>query len=214
MGLRQVGAVLGVSNGSAPGDGAVNIDTSEGRSYPGARILRPTAVLLGARCDRHRAGSAVDGDSDDDRLGNGLLFCTVVWLLRGLNPHADMAVASQGCRALSYCRRHSERTILNQIIQQHLETYRTLAREDDWDGERVPAADSNSRQVPAYGSREFRNDLEYGILAHDFARARCADFGHDFFVAFSCKGRGRDHHRHREQVRRRVLRLLRPQRPA
>jgi hypothetical protein len=27
-------------------------------------------------------------------------------------------------------------------------------------------------------------------LAHGFARARCPDCGHDFLVAFSCKGRG------------------------
>ena len=29
-----------------------------------------------------------------------------------------------------------------------------------------------------------------GIFAHGFARARCFDCGHDYFVAFSCKGRG------------------------
>jgi hypothetical protein len=29
-----------------------------------------------------------------------------------------------------------------------------------------------------------------GIFAHGFARARCDDCGHDFLVAFSCKGRG------------------------
>jgi len=52
-----------------------------------------------------------------------------------------MAVAAQGCQAAPYCRRHPEHTILYQIIQQHLETYLRLAREDDWDGERVPAAD-------------------------------------------------------------------------
>ena len=32
--------------------------------------------------------------------------------------------------------------------------------------------------------------LECGIFAHGFARARCGDCGHDYFVAFSCKGRG------------------------
>jgi len=72
--------------------------------------------------------------------GNGLLFCTVVWFSRGLHPRADMAVAAQGCRAVPYCPRDPEHTILYQIIQQHLETYLRLAREDDWDGERVPAA--------------------------------------------------------------------------
>jgi len=41
--------------------------------------------------------------------------------------------------------------------------------------------------------REFRRYLECGILAHGFARARCGDCGdcgHDFLVAYSCKGRG------------------------
>ena len=28
------------------------------------------------------------------------------------------------------------------------------------------------------------------ILAHGFARARCADCGHDFLIAYSCKCRG------------------------
>ena len=32
--------------------------------------------------------------------------------------------------------------------------------------------------------------LECGIFAHGFARARCDDCGHDYFVAFSCQGRG------------------------
>jgi hypothetical protein len=44
--------------------------------------------------------------------------------------------------------------------------------------------------VPAYVEREFRRYLECGILAYGFARARCPDCGHDFLVAFSCKGRG------------------------
>ena len=32
--------------------------------------------------------------------------------------------------------------------------------------------------------------LECGIFAYGFALARCGDGGHDFLVAFSCKGRG------------------------
>jgi len=38
--------------------------------------------------------------------------------------------------------------------------------------------------------REFRRYLDCGILAHGFARARCADCGHDFLIAYSCKCRG------------------------
>ena len=29
-----------------------------------------------------------------------------------------------------------------------------------------------------------------GIFAHGFAREWCDDYGHDYFVAYSCKGRG------------------------
>ena len=90
-----------------------------------------------------------------------------------------MATASPGCAPASYCRRHPEQTVLYQVVQQHLETYLALAGEDDWDGQRVPA----------YVEREFRHYLECGILAYGFARARCPDCGHDFLVAFSCKGR-------------------------
>ena len=90
-----------------------------------------------------------------------------------------MVVASQGCRPVPYARRRPENTTLYHVVQQHLETYLTLAREDDWDG----------CSVPAYVEREFRQYLECGILAYGFARARCAECGHDFLVAFSCKGR-------------------------
>jgi DNA-directed RNA polymerase subunit RPC12/RpoP len=44
--------------------------------------------------------------------------------------------------------------------------------------------------VPEHVEREFRRYLECGILAHDFTRARCGQCGHDFLIAFSCKGRG------------------------
>lgn len=44
--------------------------------------------------------------------------------------------------------------------------------------------------VPAYIERDLRRYLECGILAHGFARAHCAQCGHDFLIAFSCKGRG------------------------
>ena len=55
-----------------------------------------------------------------------------------------------------------------------------LARLDDGTGGCAPAAIE----------REFRRYLACGILAHGFARARCADCGHDFLIAYSCKGRG------------------------
>jgi DNA-directed RNA polymerase subunit RPC12/RpoP len=67
-----------------------------------------------------------------------------------------------------------------QAVQSHLETWLHLARSSEPDGDPVPA------QV----EREFRQYPNCGVLAHGFARARCADCGHDFLVAFSCKGRG------------------------
>jgi len=91
-----------------------------------------------------------------------------------------MAVASRGCRPARYARRRPEQTDLYRIVQQHLETYLQLAREEDWDG----------HAVPAYAQPEFRRYLECGILSCGFARARCGECGHDFLVAFSCKGRG------------------------
>ena len=41
-----------------------------------------------------------------------------------------------------------------------------------------------------YVRQAFRKYLECGIFAHGFARARCGDCAHNYFVAFSCKGRG------------------------
>jgi Arc/MetJ family transcription regulator len=77
-----------------------------------------------------------------------------------------------------YHRRRPERTLLYRLVQAHLATW--LALHDDGQG----------RPTPAPNEREFRRYLDCGILAHGFARARCADCGHDFIVAYSCKGRG------------------------
>jgi hypothetical protein len=79
-----------------------------------------------------------------------------------------------------YRRRHPERSVLYRLVQQHLETWLARTREHDPDG--FP--------VTAHVERELRGYLACGILAHGFARARCSGCGHDFLVAFSCKGRG------------------------
>lgn len=77
-----------------------------------------------------------------------------------------------------YHHRRPERTLLYRLVQTHLPT--RLALQDDGAG----------RSASALTEREFRRYLDCGILAHGFARARCADCGHDFIVAYSCKGRG------------------------
>jgi len=70
--------------------------------------------------------------------------------------------------------------VLYRCVQEHLETWLAQCRDghdDEW-------------SVPEHVEREFRRYLECGILAHGFARARCGQCGHDFLIAFSCKGRG------------------------
>jgi hypothetical protein len=82
--------------------------------------------------------------------------------------------------ATPYRRRRPERTLLYRTVQTHFETWLALRRGEFDDAD----------VVPGYVEREFRRYLECGILAHGFARARCAQCGHDFLIGFSCKGRG------------------------
>ena len=64
--------------------------------------------------------------------------------------------------------------MLYRLVQQHLETYIALSREGMFDED----------SVPAYVECELRRHLECGTLAHGFARARCAQCGHDCLIAF------------------------------
>ncbi|MBM5812943.1 MAG: transposase [Gammaproteobacteria bacterium] len=93
-------------------------------------------------------------------------------------PHCCPAIGSAAARV--YRRRRPERTALYRLVQQHLETWLARARERDPD----------AAPIPHHIERELRGFLECGILACGFARARCGTCGHDFLVAFSCKGRG------------------------
>ena len=91
----------------------------------------------------------------------------------------DAAVDAPAACAV-YRRRRPARTSLYQSVQGNRETYLALARHGH------PGGDG----VPQYVERELRRYLECAILAHGFARARCAECSHDFLIAFSCKGRG------------------------
>ncbi len=82
-------------------------------------------------------------------------------------------------RTTLYRRRRPERTLLYRTVQNHLASWLELSRDAQ------PSA-----SVPAYVEREFRRTLDCGILARRLARARCGECGHDFLIAFSCKGRG------------------------
>jgi hypothetical protein len=86
---------------------------------------------------------------------------------------------AQGCTPAVYRPRDTANTVLYRVVQGNFETYLSLSGEG-WE----------DNPVPGYVEREFRRYLECGILAYGFARARCPECGHDFLVAFSCKGRG------------------------
>ena len=72
--------------------------------------------------------------------------------------------------------RHPERTLLYQTIAEHFETWFELAS----------AGQGDHHTPKPYVRQAFRKYLECGI----FARAWCDDCGHDYFVAYSRKGRG------------------------
>ena len=89
-----------------------------------------------------------------------------------------MAVQPQGCTPAVYCRPRPAETPLYRAVQNHLETFLALCR-DDWEDKRIAP----------HAERERRRFLECGILAYGVARAHCTECGHDFLVAFSSKGR-------------------------
>ncbi|MDA9981737.1 transposase zinc-binding domain-containing protein [Gammaproteobacteria bacterium] len=93
---------------------------------------------------------------------------------------SDSHAQEAGGRASIYRRRRPERTVVYQVVQEHLETW--LAHYNE--------AEPESNPVPHYIERGLRKFLECGILAHGFARAYCDHCGRDFLIAYSCKGRG------------------------
>ena len=75
-------------------------------------------------------------------------------------------------------------TLLYHTIAEHFETWHALASAGQFDGQ------GDHHTPKPYVRQAFRKYLECGIFAHGFARAWCDDCGHDYFVAYSCKGRG------------------------
>lgn len=82
--------------------------------------------------------------------------------------------------ASRYRRREPERTFLHATVRTHWKTF--LAE--------VEERGEMSASLPRFVVGEFERDLACGILAHGFARVRCAACGDELLVAFSCKGRG------------------------
>ena len=79
-----------------------------------------------------------------------------------------------------YRRREPDRTVLHELVARHAQTM--LAE--------VRAADPEGGGLPRHVERELTEYLRCGVLAHGFARVRCATCHDDIVVAFSCKRRG------------------------
>ena len=90
----------------------------------------------------------------------------------------DAAAKHIAPQAQRYQRRRPEKTLWYRTVQSHFETWLALSTGQD------------DASPPAHVEQAFRRYLECGILANGFARAHCDECGHDFMIAFSCKGRG------------------------
>ena len=99
-------------------------------------------------------------------------------------PKASSPAQSESAKPTkAYNPRHPERTLLYRTVAEHFETWLDLASARQFAGQ-------GDQHTPApYVEKAFRKYLECGIFAHGFARARGDDCGHDYLVAFSCKGR-------------------------
>ena len=78
-----------------------------------------------------------------------------------------------------YRPRDAEHTVLHAVIREHREPFRR-AVSDQGDG----------GGLPEFVTREFREFLTGGVLAHGVARLRSEACALERFVPFSCKGRG------------------------
>ncbi len=94
------------------------------------------------------------------------------------------AQSASAAKPRLYNPRHPERTLLYRTISENFETWLELASAGQFDGQ------GDHHTPRSYVRQAFRKYLECGIFAHGFARAWCVDCGHDYFVAYSCKGRG------------------------
>ena len=87
-------------------------------------------------------------------------------------PHASESLARP------YRRHEAERTVLYQIVSEHLETF-------------LDEVHSHyDKPLPAYVEKELREFMKCGLLPYGFLRARCKRCGNELLVALSCKRRG------------------------
>lgn len=88
-------------------------------------------------------------------------------------------VIAMPVRVGDYRPRDAEHTVLYRVIDEHLDVFLETARRH-----------ADGARLPTFVEQEFRDFLTCGVLAHGFARLRCADCALERLVPFSCKGRG------------------------
>ncbi len=94
-------------------------------------------------------------------------------------PNGTIAAMLPTACAAVYRPRRPAGTLLHKVMRENLETYLT-------GGDQTGEFDVH---VPFHVEVAYRQYLKCGILAHGFCRAYCPGCGHDFLIAFSCKGR-------------------------
>lgn len=94
-------------------------------------------------------------------------------------PETATLATSASTGPAVYRQRRPAATLLHRTVREHLETYLATTGHDE----------GLASNVPCHVQNAFREYLSCGILAHGFARAYCSACGHDFLIAFSCKGR-------------------------
>ena len=80
--------------------------------------------------------------------------------------------------AATYEPQDPSRTVLYQVIAEHLETFLALLHDDP-----------DAKGLPAYVEREFYDYLQCGVLAYGFLRLGCDTCPKETLLAFSCKRR-------------------------
>jgi hypothetical protein len=75
--------------------------------------------------------------------------------------------------------RHAEASVLHGVIRDHVDDFL-----------RAAADRADGAGLPEFITREFREFLTCGVLAHGFARVRCERCAIEHLLPFSCKGRG------------------------
>ena len=83
-----------------------------------------------------------------------------------------------------YNPRHPEQTLLYRTVAENFETWLELASAGQFDGQ------GDRHTLPAYVEQAFRKYLECGSLPMAWPAPAVKIVAQDFFVAFSCKGRG------------------------